>query len=224
MPLFNSCGYKKNQLIDLQESLERHCNVSLVFGFNSAKYDLNLIKSYLLPILNHERDIELTVIKKANQFISFKFGDIQLLDILNFLGAATTLDSFLKPYKTSETKRFFLYGRFDHPEKMKKTELSPYDAFYRKLRRCNPLEANFTDYVNLLKSGLTTEQAVVKLKLSKPPPTGIENYQYLQQIWKQEQMSSFKDFLRWYNKKDVVPTLEALQKSLLFTMTKISIC
>ena len=25
-------------------------------------------------------------------------------------------------------------------------------------------------------------------------------------------MSSFKDFLRWYNKKDVIPTLEAIQK------------
>ena len=72
------------------------------------------------------------------------------------------------------------------------------------------------DYVNLLKSGLTTEQAVVKLTLSKPPPTGIEDCQYLQQIWKQEQMSSFKDFLRWYNNKDVVPTLEAMQKMIVF--------
>ena len=36
---------QKNQLIDLQESLERYCNVLPVFGFNIAKYDLNLIKS-----------------------------------------------------------------------------------------------------------------------------------------------------------------------------------
>ena len=69
---------QKNQLIDLQESLERYCNVLPVFGFNSAKYDLNLIKSYLLPNLVNERDTEPTVIKSANQFISFKFGDIQL--------------------------------------------------------------------------------------------------------------------------------------------------
>ena len=26
-------------------------------------------------------------------------------------------------------------------------------------------------------------------------------------------MSSFEDFLRWYNKKDVVPTLETMQKN-----------
>ena len=168
---------QKNQLFDLQESLERYCNVLPLFGFNSAKYDLNLIKSYLLPIFVNERDIEPTVIKKANQFIWFKFGDIQLLDIINFLGGATSLDSFLKAYKTSETKRFFPYEWFDHPDKMQNTELPPYDAFYTKLRSCNPLRADYTDYVNLLKSGFTTEQAVVKLKLSKPPPTGIENYQ-----------------------------------------------
>ena len=120
---------QKNQLIDLQQSLERYCNVLPLFGFNSAKCDLHLIKSYLLPILVNERDIEPTVIKKANQFISFKFVDIQLLDILNFLGGATSLDSFLKAYKTSLTKRFFPYEWFDHPDKMHKTELPPYDSF-----------------------------------------------------------------------------------------------
>ena len=213
LPQLISYRYKKNQLLDLQESLERYCNVLPVFGFNSAKYDLNLIKSYLLTILVNERDNEPTIIKKANQFISVKFGDNQLLDIMNFLGGATSLDSFLKAYKTWETKRFFPYEWFDHPDKMQKTELPPCDAFYSKLCSCNPLEAEYTDYVNRLKSGLTTEQVVVKLKLSKPPPTGTEKYQYLQQIWKQEQRSSFKDFLRWYNKKDVVSTLEAMQKN-----------
>ena len=177
VPQLNSCRHKKNQLIDLQVFLERYCNVLPFFGFNSAKYDLNLIKSYLLPILINEREIEPTVIKKANQFISFKFDDIQLWDIRNFLGGAKSLDSFLKAYKTSETKWFFPYERFDHPDKMQNTELPPYDAFYSKLRSCNPLVAEYTDFVNLLKSGLTTEQAIVKLKLSKPPPTGIENYQ-----------------------------------------------
>ena len=29
-------------------------------------------------------------------------------------------------------------------------------------------------------------------------------------------MNSFKDFWRWYNNKDVVPTLEAMQKLIVF--------
>ena len=77
---------QRNQIFDLRKSLEQFCNVSPVFGFNSANYELNLIKSDLLPILVNERDIEPTVIKKANQVISFEFGDIQLLEIMNFHG------------------------------------------------------------------------------------------------------------------------------------------
>ena len=99
---------------------------------------------------------------------------------------------------------------------MQNTELPSYGDFYSKLRSCNPVEAEYTDYVNLLKNGITTEQDVIKLKLSKPPSTGIANYHYFQHIWKQEQMSSIKDLLRWYNKKVVMPTLEARQKMIAF--------
>ena len=53
---------QKNQLIELQEHLERYCNVLPVFGFNSAKYDFNLIKTYLFPILINERNMEPIVI------------------------------------------------------------------------------------------------------------------------------------------------------------------
>ena len=55
---------RKNQLIELQEHLERYCNVLPVFGFNSAKHDINLINYYLLPILNNEANMLPTVIEK----------------------------------------------------------------------------------------------------------------------------------------------------------------
>ena len=67
--------------------------------------------------------MEPTVIKKDNQFVSFKFGDVQFLDIRNFLGGATSLDSFLKAYKTSETKGIFPYEWFNCPQKTKNSEL-----------------------------------------------------------------------------------------------------
>ena len=131
---------QKNQLIELQEYLERYCNVLPVFGFNSAKYDTNLVKFYLLPILINERKMEPTVIKKTNQFVSFKFGDCQLLDIMNILGGATSPDSFPKGYKTAETKGFFTYEWLDCPQKMSNSELLPCDAFFSELRNVNPLE------------------------------------------------------------------------------------
>ena len=94
---------------------------------------------------------------------------------------------------------------------MQNQQLPSCDVFHSELRSCNPLETEYTDCVDLLKNGFTTEQAVINLKLSKPPPTGIENNQYLQQTWEQKQMNSFKDFLRWYNNKDLVPKLQAMQ-------------
>ena len=88
---------------------------------------------------------------------------------------------------------------------MKNTKFLPFDASYSKFRSCYPVEAEYNEYVDLLRSGMTTEQHIVKLNLPKPSSTGVENYQYLQQIWKQQKLSSFRDFLRWYNNKDVVP-------------------
>ena len=77
---------QKNQLIELQEHLERYCNVLPVFVFNSAKYDIKLSKSYLSTILINKGNMEPAVNKKAYQFVSFNFGDDQLLDIMNSLG------------------------------------------------------------------------------------------------------------------------------------------
>ena len=59
---------QKNQLLDLQQHFERYIKTLPVFGFNCGQYDLNLTKSYLLPYFIHERDIQPTVIKKANHF------------------------------------------------------------------------------------------------------------------------------------------------------------
>ena len=93
----------------------------------------------MLPLLVNERRIEPIVIKKANQFVSFNFGYVELLDILIFLGGAPSLDSFLKAYKSLETI-FFSYEWFDDPEKLNNTQLPPYET-YSNLRN-NPLEKN----------------------------------------------------------------------------------
>ena len=187
---------QKNHLIDLQEQFERYCNVLPVFGFNSAKNDNNLIKSYLLPILVNERDIEPTVLKKTNQFVSFKFGDIQLLDIMIFLSGATSLDSFLKAYKTKETKSLFPYEGFYCPEKTNNKEIPTYDSFFSILRSNSTLEKDYNDYENLVNSGATTEQAVAKLQMDRIPPTGVENYSYLQSHWENNNMHFSSDFLK----------------------------
>ena len=85
---------KKKQMIDLTQHLERYINTLSVFRFNSGRYDLHFIKSYLIPYLINKKEIEHSVMKKANDFVSIKFGDVQLLDLMKFFSGATILDSF----------------------------------------------------------------------------------------------------------------------------------
>ena len=140
---------QKNQRTDLQDHFERYCNVLPVFGFDRAKYDINKKKSCLLLLLVIERKLEPVVIKKANQFVSFKFGDLQLLNILHFLGGALSLGSFLKAYKTSATKESFLYEWFNDPEKLN-GQLLPHETFPSKLRNNKPIEKCFSDFQSLI--------------------------------------------------------------------------
>ena len=211
---------QKNQLIDLKQHLERYVNTLPVFRFNGGRYDLNLIMSYLIPYLIRDKEQETSVIKKANDFISFKFRDVQFLVIMKFLGGATTLFAFLKAYKASETKGFFPYECFDNPDKLDFPELPPYEAFFNKLRNNNPLDQDFLDYERLRKSGFDEQQALKELQIKTVPPIGLDNYNYLQETWKKNRMTVFKDFLKSYNNKDVVPTLEAMQKMIQFYHNK----
>ena len=94
---------------------------------------------------------------------------------------------------------------------MNNKEFPPYDSFFSILRKNNPLEKDYNDFENLVNSGLTTEQAVAKLRMDRILPTGAENYSYLQSVWENSNKQNFSDFLKWYNNKDVVPTLEAMQ-------------
>ena len=210
---------KKKQLIDLQEKFERWCNLLPVFGLNSAKYNINLFKSYPLPNIVNEQQIEPIFIKKANQFVSFIFANVQLLVILKFLGGATYLDWFLRRYQTSDTKGFFPCEWFNHPDKLNDKLVPPYEAFHNKLRNCNPRKKEYLDYEELIACGWTTESALVKFRLPETPPTKSENNFYLLKVWEQQKMQSFKDFLSSYNNTDDVPKLEAMQKKSSFITT-----
>ena len=53
---------------------------------------------------------------------------------------------------------------------MQNTEAPPFNWFNIEFRGCNPLEAENTEYVILVKSRRTSEQAVANLKLMKSSP------------------------------------------------------
>ena len=45
-------------------------------------------------------------------------------------------------------------------------------------------KAKHTDYVEQLNFVMTTDEAFIKVKLTKPPPTRMEKYQHLEEIRK----------------------------------------
>ena len=63
-----------------------------------------------------------------------------------------------------------------------------------------------------MESGKKEIDVLRELGLKEKPLSGKANYVLLEKLWKMEKMKTFRDFLRWYNNKDVVPTLQALKK------------
>ena len=63
-------------------------------------------------------------------------------------------------------------------------------------------------------------QAVAKLKLSNPPPAGVDSYQYLQEMWKQEQLSWIKISSRWFSNEYVAQIFKVMQKMIAFYHNK----
>ena len=67
---------------------------------------------------------------------------------------------------------------------------------------------------------MTSKEALSKLKFKQRPATGQKKLEYLTTVWQKENMSTFKDILRWHNNKDVVPRLEAMQNMVDFYRNK----
>ena len=135
---------------------------------------------------------------------------------MNFLAGATSLDSFLKAYKSEELKGYFPYEWFDSFTKLDCNHLPPYYSFFSKLKNLNPLEKDFSQFKKMMESGKEEIDVLRELGLKEKPLSGKENYALLEKLWKMKKMTTCPDFLRWYNNKDVVPTLQAMKKMMKF--------
>ena len=102
-----------------------------VIGFNSGKYDINLIKPYLLKRV---MDDDLNVIKRGNVFMSLSTSRLRFLDLSLYLAPGFSLDQFLRAYQTSVFKGKFPYEFLDSYTKLNYDRLPPKEAFYNNLK------------------------------------------------------------------------------------------
>ena len=76
-----------------------------VLGFSSSRYDLNLIKSHLYPILVTAENLK--IIKKGSAYRCLHPDTLKFLDVLNYLTPRYSYRHFLKAYGAEDTKGFF---------------------------------------------------------------------------------------------------------------------
>ena len=126
----------------------------------------------------------------------------------------------MKAYKTSKTKGYFPYEWFNDPEKLNNIQLPPYGTFFSKLRNNNPLEKVSSDFHRLIDGGLTSKEALLKLKFEATACNWTRKLSRLGQCVATRNMRTIEDFLCWYNNNDVVPTLEDMQKMVDFYHNK----
>ena len=105
-------------LDNLYGKFEGYCKELAVFGFNSAGYDIKLIKKYLFKKLcEHSQQPSFTV-KKAGKYPCIKTEYFKFIDILQFLVPSYNLKSFYKAFCVSKQKGFFPYDYFTYADQL----------------------------------------------------------------------------------------------------------
>ena len=159
-----------------------------VVGFNSGKYDLNVVKKFFIPYLmkpSEDDEIDETrfVIKRQNTFMCFSTNKLKFLDMVNFLAPGYSYDKYLTAYGCMQQKGHFPYEYMDGIGKLEDRALPPQAAFYSQLKS---EEISDADYARC------------------------------QAVWHDNQMTTMRDYLIWYNNRDVTPFLEAISKQFTF--------
>ena len=126
---------RERQLERLKTELDTWLTELPVLGFNSSRYDLNLIKSHLYPILVTAENLK--IIKKGSAYQCLQTGTLKFLDVLNYLAPGYSYRHFLKAYGAEDAKGFFPYEWLDRLSKLDHTELPPHEAFYSTLKGTN---------------------------------------------------------------------------------------
>ena len=154
-----------------------------VVGFNSGKYDLNVVKKFFIPYMLKGDDKTRFVIKRQNTYMCFSTTNLKFLDVTQYLAPGVSYDKYLKAYGCELQKGYFPYEYMDDLHKLEDRILPPQSAFFSRLKN-----------------------------------EGISNDDYArcQAVWRDNGMETLREYLIWYNNRDVVPFLDAIAKQFAF--------
>ena len=103
-----------------------------VFGFNSGRYDINMIKEYFVKDLAEISDVK--VAKKENSYMFLSLPNFKFLDIKNYLAPGLSYDAWCRAYGCELQKLAFPYEWFDSFDKLNHKGPVKYEEFYSSLK------------------------------------------------------------------------------------------
>ena len=103
-----------------------------VFGFNSGRYDLNMIKEYFVKNLAIISDVN--VAKKENTYMFLSTPNFKFLDIKNYLAPGLSYDAWCRAYGCELQKLAFPYEWLDSFAKLNHKGPVKYEEFYSSLK------------------------------------------------------------------------------------------
>ena len=103
-----------------------------VFGFNSGRYDINMIKEYFVKNLAIISDVN--VAKKENSYMFLSTSNFKFLGIKNYLAPGLSYDAWCRAYGCELQKLAFPYEWFDSFENLNHKGPVKYEEFYSSLK------------------------------------------------------------------------------------------
>ena len=122
---------KTNPLNTLAGQLHGWLHQLPVIGFNSGKYDLNMIKRSFVPLLISNNA---AVIKRQNTYMCLYTDKLKFVDICNYLAPGVSYAKYLTAYGCELGKGHFPYEYMDGIGKLEDRALPPQAAFYSQLK------------------------------------------------------------------------------------------
>ena len=115
-----------------QTQLDSWINKVPVFGFNSGRYDINMIKEYFVRDLAIISDVN--VAKKENSYMFLSTPKFKFLDIKNYLAPGLSYDAWCRAYGCELQKLAFPYEWFGSFDKLNHKGPVKYEEFYSSLK------------------------------------------------------------------------------------------
>ena len=184
---------RHDEIFRLKRILESYIELP-IFGFNSSKYDNNVIFNHIVKTLDNisnESEIEkfnpssMSILKKGTKYFSIKFEHLHFKDLLNFT-CPMSLDRYLKVWTDNFEKLVYPYEHF---------------SSISEIRACRDFP-KIEHFNTVLKGEIDQESYDKCLKIYNSRRNLPEDHK---DHWK-----SFEDYLIYYNISDVYPASLAM--------------